>query len=316
MSIDRAIPVLVAFLAVSSQSASPGAAGSEPRPRPLGQWVTPAVRGPRLQHRTFASTAARSRVSYHVYTPDCYHTERVRRFPVLYWLHGAGGGLAGVRPLTMHFDRAIRAGKMPPLLVVFPNGHGLSLWVDSKDGRVPMETILIDELVPLIDASFRTIASREGRLIEGFSMGGYGAARLAFRHHRLFGGASILAGGPLQRDFTHSPRAGKQQRLRVLQTVFGGDHAYFRAQSPWVLAAENAEAMRGSTTMRLAIGDRDEMLSVVREFCTHLTGVGVSHTLTVLPGVGHDPVAVLEALGEANWEFYRTVFGGRAPPRR
>ena len=59
-----------------------------------------------------------------------------------------------------------------------------------------METIILKELVPHIDETYRTLASRQGRLIEGFSMGGYGAARLAFKHHEIFGAASILARGP------------------------------------------------------------------------------------------------------------------------
>lgn len=326
MSMSRTMPGALGGLAVLCLLPELGAAASRGAGhRAPGQWVTAAAAGPRLQRRTFHSKAARSRVSYHIYTPERYDTERERRFPVLYWLHGAGGGLAGVQPLAAHFDAAVRGGRMPPVLVVFPNGHGLSLWVDSKDGRVPMETVLVDELVPHVDATFRTVPSREGRLVEGFSMGGYGAARLGLKHHRLFGSVSILAGGPLQRDFTHSPRAGRRQRLRVLQTVFGGDHAYFRALSPWVLAEESAQAVREGTTLRLAIGDKDAMLPVVREFSAHLTDLRIPHTLSVLADVGHDPVAVLGAMGEANWEFYRTVLsaGGQAedrdagpPPRR
>ena len=316
MASDRTLPVLAGVLLLACWQSGLHAAGhiTESRHAP-GQWVTPAVRGPRIRHRTFESKVVGSKVSYHIYTPESYGRDGERRFPVLYWLHGAGGGLAGVRTLTQHFDAAIRGGRMPPVLVVFPNGHSLSLWVDSKDGRVPMETVLVDELVPHVDASFRTVASREGRLIEGFSMGGYGAARLGLKHHKLFGAVSIFAGGPLQRDFTHSPRAGRQQRLRVLRTVFGGDHAYFRTVSPWALAEENAQAVRGNTRVRLVIGDRDGTLPVVREFSTHLENLRIPHTLTVLPGVGHDPVAVLEALGEANWEFYRTVLGAGGEDR-
>jgi len=110
------------------------------------QWVTPVVRAPRLQFRTFDSAAAKTKVSYHLYAPKVYDAEQERRFPVLYWLHGTGGGLAGLRPLVEHFDAAIRAGKMPPLLVVFPNGLAESMWCDSKDGRVPMETVVVKEL--------------------------------------------------------------------------------------------------------------------------------------------------------------------------
>jgi enterochelin esterase-like enzyme len=277
------------------------------------QWVTPAIQAPRLKHRTFHSQAVQSDVSYHIYTPEAYDADQERRLPVLYWLHGAGGGLPGLAPLSAHFGDAMRAGDIPPMLVVFPNGLNLSLWVDSKDGSVPMETVVVTELLPHIDATFRTIASRDGRLVEGFSMGGYGAARLGLKHDDLFGAVSILSGGPLQEEFTDTPRVGKRGREWVWKTIFGGDAAYFAALSPWVLAERNAAAVREQTTMRLVIGERDEMLAVNEAFHAHLVELQIPHTFTILPGVGHSTPRVFEALGEANWEFYRTVFGAPEP---
>jgi dienelactone hydrolase len=197
------------------------------------QWVLPVIRAPRLQHHTFDSAAAKTKVSYFIYTPEIYDAETQRRLPVLYWLHGSGGGLSGMPQLVTRFDAAIRAGKTPPMLVVFVNGLTDGMWCDWKNGKGPLETIIMKELLPQVDATFRTIATREGRLIEGFSMGGYGSARLGFKHPGVFGAVSILAGGPLQLDFREAPRAGPRGRDRILQTVFGGDLEYFKAQSPW-----------------------------------------------------------------------------------
>jgi len=275
----------------------------------LPVWVTSAVRAPRLEFRTFDSAAAKSEVSYHIYTPPVYDAEGARRFPVLYWLHGSGGGLPGIPQLVERFDGAIRAGKTPPMLVVFVNGLVNGMYCDWKSGKAPLETVIVKELVPHIDATFRTIAAAEGRLVEGFSMGGYGAARLGFKHHAVFGAVSILGGGPLQRDFTDAPRAGPRGRDQVLQTVFGGDLEYFKAQSPWRIAEQNAAALRTGMLARQVIGDRDETLRFNRDFHDHLVKLGIPHAFTVLPGVGHRPLAVLEALGEANWDFYRTAFG-------
>ncbi len=275
---------------------------------PLGSaphWTTGAVRAPGVQYRTFDSVAAGCLVSYHVYLPDEYGTEPERRFPVLYWLHGSLGGLRGIAPLAAHFGDAMRAGLIPPMIVVFPNGLRLSLWVDSKDGSVPMETVVVKELLPDVDANLRTIPTREGRIVEGFSMGGYGAARFGLKYHDLFGAVSVLSGGPLQQEFTHGPRLSEMRRKMVLQAVFGGDYAYFRALSPWVLAEENADAVRETMRMRLVIGELDEMLAVTREFHAHLAELGIPHSFTVLPGIGHDPRAVLLGLGDAGWAFYR-----------
>lgn len=288
-----------------------GTAGAAPRhtlaTESAPAWVTPEVQAPRVRRVIFESAAARTKVSYFVYVPESYDAEPLRRFPVLYWLHGTGGGLQGVAPLAARFDAAIREGRAPAMLVVFANGLATSMWADSRDGKVPMETIVTRELVPHVDATFRTIARHEGRLIEGFSMGGYGAARLGFGHPELFGAVSILSGGPLQREFKETPRAGPQERAFVLNTVFGGDHAWFTAQSPWVRAERNAAALRGSR-IRVVIGDADEMLAVTRAFDAHLTKVGVPHEFVVLPGVDHSPLAVLEALGDDYWRFIRRAF--------
>lgn len=275
------------------------------------RWVTSAAHAPRLQQRFFHSTAAKTKVSYHIYTPTVYDTDKKRRFPVLYWLHGSGGGLRGLPKLVKHFDGAIRSGKIPPMIVVFPNGMPDSMWCNSKDGKVPMETVVIKELLPHIDATIRTISSRNGRMIEGFSMGGYGAARLGFKYPDLFGTASILGAGPLQLNFTAEigPKDKARARTRILGTAYGNDQSYFLAQSPWALAKKNVESIRGKLRVRQIVGDRDGMLNPNRDLHAHLEALHIPHTWTVLPGVRHNPLQVFRSLEKTNWNFYRETFG-------
>ena len=150
---------------------------------------------PHLQQR-----AAKGKSATISTLPAAYDREPQRRFPVVYWLHGSGGGLSGIPPLAAHFDAAIEAGKTPPFLVVFVNGLINGMYVDWRDGSVPLETVIIKELVPHIDATFRTIATREGRMLDGFSLGGYGAARLGFKHPELFRAVSMLVRGRCSRS--------------------------------------------------------------------------------------------------------------------
>ncbi len=278
------------------------------------RWITPAVQAPRLQQRFFQSAAAKAKVSYHIYTPAVYDTDKKRQFPVLYWLHGAGGGLPGLPKLVQHFDQAILAEKIPPILVVFPNGMPYGMWCNSKDGTLPVETVVIKELLPHIDATFRTVASRKGRMIEGFSMGGYGAARLGFKYADLFGTASILGAGPLQLEFTEAigPRGKARDRKRILETVYGNDQSYFLSQSPWMLAKQNAAKIRGKLRVRQVVGDRDKMLVPNRELHAHLDRLFIPHTWTVPAGVRHNPLDVFHALEKTNWEFYREAFEGES----
>jgi enterochelin esterase-like enzyme len=275
-------------------------------------WVTPAVTAPRVQFRTFSSAAAKTKVSYHLYAPAIYDEEPERRFLVLYWLHGTSGGRPGIAPLSAFFDSAMREGKIPPMLVVFPNGLVASMWCDSKDGSVPMETVVVKELVPHIDATFRTVASREGRIIEGFSMGGYGAARLGLKYPEFFGAVSVLAGGPLDLEF-HGPRAAANPdgRDRIVKDTFGGDMGYYKAQSPITVAELNAANVRGKVLIRQAVGSRDFSAALNRAFSAHLKKLNIEHTFTEVPGVSHDTMALLRGLGEANWEFYRSALGDK-----
>ncbi|MFC1510123.1 alpha/beta hydrolase [Candidatus Omnitrophota bacterium] len=275
------------------------------------RWVTPAVRVSQLHHRLFYSESAKADVSYHIYIPEIYHSEPQRRFPVIYWLHGHGGGLPGLSHLVKYFDAAIRKGNMPPVLIVFPNGMKESMWCNSKDGKIPIESVMINDLLPHVDKTWRTISSREGRLIEGFSMGGYGAARLSFKYPYMFSGVSILGGGPLQQEFTEfiGPRKSAKARKRVMRIVYGDDQAYFKSQSPYVLAAQNADVLRDSIRVRLLIGAQDDVLKYNREFDAHLTSLNISHVFRVLSDVDHDTMKLLHALGESNWKFYREMFG-------
>lgn len=274
------------------------------------QWTTPRITRPGLAYVTYESAAAAARVSFHVYTPPQYDRETDRRFPVLYWLHGTGGGERGIAPVTAHFDAAIAAGKIAPMIVVFPNGLATGMWTDSADGRRPVETILVSEIVPQVDRAYRTIATAEGRILEGFSMGGLGAARIGFRHPGLFGTISMIAAGPLDPDF-NGPRArgNPALRRRVLDEVHGGSLARFRAESAWELSALRARQDTAPGPMRIVIGTADFTAGDNQRFHQHLGQQGIAHEYVEVPGVGHDVLALFAAMGESNWAFYRQVTG-------
>jgi enterochelin esterase-like enzyme len=283
----------------------------------VAQWTTGPVAGPGLEHRTFWSPAALATVSFHIYLPPEYETDPEARFPTLYWLHGSGSPIAGIPPVRTRFANAMAEGRIPPMLVVFPNGIGASMWCDSRDGRVPMESVVIDDLIPHVDANFRTIAGRRGRIVEGFSMGGAGAGRLGLRRPDLFTGISMLGAGPMQLDFMDAPAgtdAPPRQRTAIFETVWGGDPAYYVEQHPWTIATRRAESLVAAcTVIRIATGERDAMLPPNLAFSRHLLDLGVPHAMTVVPGVGHQPLATLMGLGDAGWDFYREALATPCP---
>jgi len=238
-------------------------------------WVTSEIKGPGVSFHTFDSDAAKTQVSYHIYKPKAYEQDSTRRFPVVYWLHGSGGGLPGIPRVASWFDAAIEAGKAPPCLVVFVNGLAEGMYVDWKDGSAPIETVIVKELLPHIDSAK---------------------------------GISIMGGGPLQPELVQTPRAGRQRAAEVLQKVYGNDQEYFKNVSPRRLAQANAEAISTRCIIRHVCGDLDETYANNLAFHLHLEKLGIPHQWRVLQEVDHNPMKTLAALGDSNWEFYNSVF--------
>jgi S-formylglutathione hydrolase FrmB len=192
--------------------------------------------------------------------------------------------------------------------MVFVNGLEMGMYIDWANGRAPLETVIIHELRPHIDANWRTIATREGRLLDGFSMGGYGAARFGFRYPELFQNVSMMGAGPMQETLDRTPRASRVQAKSLLRDVYGGEQARFLAVSPRSYAEQNATTLARGSRLRLVIGDRDETFESNRNFHDHLMRLGIPHQWIVLPGIGHDPMGVLAAMGDQHWAFYRDAF--------
>jgi enterochelin esterase-like enzyme len=288
---------------VSKPKSQPHAASAAPL------WVTKAVQAPRVTHHVFASSSVKADVSYHLYQPASYVSDANRRFPVVYWLHGSGGGLPGIASVAKRFDAAIDSGKIPPCLVVFVNGLEMGMYVDWADGSAPVESMMIRDLLPHVDATYRTTAKREGRLLDGFSMGGYGAARLGFKYPELFQAVSIVGAGPMQAELKSTPRASRIQAEDLLKRAYGGDQAVFQELSPRKFAELNAKKITQGSLVRMVIGEKDETFGNNEDFHRHLETLGIPHGWTIVPGVGHEPERVFAALGDGNWEFYRKAFG-------
>lgn len=238
-------------------------------------WLMDPITGPNLSYKTFYSATAGTNVSYVLFQPPGYDTELSRRYPVVYWLHGVGGAQTGVPTMAQRLIDAINADKTPPMLFVFVNGMVNSFY---NNDIYPVETVSITELIPHIDATYRTIATRAGRMVEGFSMGGNGAGYWGFKYTELFGSVSILAGASLS----------------------GAPTAQINA---------NQNAVRGRTTVRIAVGEADGLLGGNTTFHQLLDSLGIAHGFTTHPGVIHSPNPIYDALGEANWPFYTEAFG-------
>jgi enterochelin esterase-like enzyme len=170
-----------------------------------------------LTHQSFASPSMGEDVGYCVYLPPSYDASapdwRVgrlnggdRQYPVVYYLHGGrpGSELASTR-MAAFFSEAMEAGTVPHAIYIFVNGGPLSHYNyphDTAYGSTAKQglgcDVFINELIPHIDSTYRTVADRSGRGLEGFSQGGRGVVRYMFAHPELFcsaapGGAGLGA---------------------------------------------------------------------------------------------------------------------------
>lgn len=141
-----------------------------------------------------------------VYLPPGYQDDPDRRYPVIWvlasftsWGERLFNLQAWDENIVERMDRLIGEGTCQPALMAFPDAftrYGGSQYINSTaTGRY--EDYIVGELVPLVDAHFRTLAARDHRAVMGHSSGGYGALTLAMRHPDVFGAAACHSGDML-----------------------------------------------------------------------------------------------------------------------
>ncbi|HSG87913.1 MAG TPA: alpha/beta hydrolase-fold protein [Pseudomonadales bacterium] len=153
--------------------------------------IAPGAFAGTLTHHEFPSPTLGRAYAFNLYLPDGYETSALR-YPVLYLLHGSGGSERdwpeqGGAVETA--DRLIAAGAMPPAIIVMPGGR--SWWIDGHNEAGA--TAFLEELMPHVEAHWRTIDARQGRLVAGLSAGGFGATNLALSHPELFAAAAAMS---------------------------------------------------------------------------------------------------------------------------
>lgn len=264
-------------------------------------WAVPGAAPDGTTYQTFASAAVGGPVGYVLCLPPGYADDPARRYPVIYWLHGRGGDPSRGGTFLRTLQQAIEQRIVPPVIAVLPNGLRNGFYCNSADGRWPVERVIIDDLIPHVDATYRTIATREARLIEGQSMGGFGAARLGFGFPDLFGAVSISAGGLLDLDLA---RTEPTRRNGVYRSIWGSDPTYLEACNPSVIVRRNASAIRGRTPVRIVVGNQDALLPINERYHQLLNELAIAHDYIVVPGVDHSYDAKIERMGVNSFAFF------------
>lgn len=145
----------------------------------------------------FYSPSLASNRNVDVYLPEGYDPAGSLDYPVIYFLHGAGGNNNSYPELIGILDSLIENQVIDPVIVVKPDGYigpyAGSMWTNSElYGE--FEDYVVYELVEFIEASFNAYTDRIHRCIMGHSMGGIGCMKLALKHPDIYIGVASLSG--------------------------------------------------------------------------------------------------------------------------
>jgi enterochelin esterase-like enzyme len=228
-----------------------------------------------------------------VYTPPGYDKDRETRYPVLYLQHGGGEDETGWPKqgrVAFIMDNLIAERKARPMLVVMERGYARRPGDPAPPPRPParpaapgqtppphpdfsrmfgaFEEVMVKDLIPMIDATYRTIPDREHRAMAGLSMGGMQTFQITLKHLDLFshiGGFSGGGGG-----FGGAPFDPK--------TAHGG------------VMADSADFNRKVHVLWLGIGTAEgqRMYDGIKNYHEALEKAGIKHVYYESPGTAHE----------------------------
>jgi enterochelin esterase-like enzyme len=138
----------------------------------------------------------------YVYTPPDYDHNQRTRYPVLYLQHGSGEderGWSNQGRAGFILDNLLAGGKAKPMIIVMDLGYAARLGETAPAGRgggqnSAFEDVVIGDLIPMIDATYRTLADRGHRAMAGLSMGAGQALTITLRHLDKFSYIGAFSG--------------------------------------------------------------------------------------------------------------------------
>ena len=228
-----------------------------------------------------------------VYTPPDYDTNRDARYPVLYLQHGGGEderGWPNQGRVGFVLDNLIAAGKARPMLVVMSLGYARKPGEPPVPTRPPappapgaapaavprdfarmfsaLDEVFVKDLIPTVDATYRTVPDRDHRALAGLSMGGMQTFQIGLNHldtFAFFGGFSGAGGG------------------------FGGT-AFDPKTAHGGVMADPGEFNKRVRLVWLGIGTAEpkRMYDSVKSYHEALEKAGIKHVYYESPGTSHE----------------------------
>ncbi|MCA1615482.1 MAG: esterase family protein, partial [Acidobacteria bacterium] len=188
MNLARRRPALAAL----ALALLPPAACAAQTPAPSAA-PTPAAAqaGGRVEYTEFESASLGGRkVRCAVSLPASYDADKARRYPLVVFLHGLNNSERDweAEGMQARLESLRAAGKVGDFVVAAPFG-GNSFYLNAKGGAA-YEDAIVKDFIPFVERQYRAGGKPALRLIEGLSMGGYGALLIAFKHPEMFAGVA------------------------------------------------------------------------------------------------------------------------------
>jgi putative tributyrin esterase len=216
-----------------------------------------------------------------VVLPNLYAKSKTN-FPVLYLLHGAYGHFSDWLSKTPNKSLIQNLSDQYNIIIVMPEGENFSFYLDSPVNKgSQFETYITQEVIQKIDATYRTIKDKKGRVITGLSMGGHGALSLATKHPDLFCAAGSMSGvADMSTMLNREPKDGI---FKLIEPVFGTNPSPVLFSSNAVLGMVD-KMKNNQLALILDCGVDDFLIESNRELHRRLVYQKVPHDYTERPG--------------------------------
>lgn len=246
--------------------------------------------GKKLPDLKLASKLMGRDVSYRVILPPDYNSsvdgpvnKAGSRYPVIYLLHGLTGNFANWTDKTKLTEYALNHR----YIIVTPDG-GDGWYTDSVSApNDKYESYIVKELIPEIDKTYRTIASRDGRVIAGLSMGGYGSLKFGMKYPEMFTLIGSFSGALGATSWTEKTAGAIGKSM---DAVFGADLAAASRASNDIfkMARElTPDKVKSLPYIYQSCGTEDFLIQNNRDFLKLLNDAKVPHEYREHPGI-HD----------------------------
>lgn len=236
-----------------------------------------------VTHHTFYSQIYRHDLGYNIYLPPDYEKSG-EACPIAYHFHGWTGNESS-EIYTME-----KVYQNRQTITVFPNSSP----VIEDFENLPVEEMIINELMPHIRREYRTATTRESISASGFSMGGGFAFYQAIKHPELFGSVTAYAG--TYHHYLHKGSCTVEQppgKAAGLYEAMMKEERYLEENNILCVVQQNAGDIRGKIHLKIHIGFNDPLFCENEIVHMYLNSLDIPHAYYVFEGAGHELAAIL-----------------------